>query len=45
LNTPPQDKPWLSPRVIANAAVWLCSDDAVTITGITLPVDLGILAW
>jgi (+)-trans-carveol dehydrogenase len=37
-------KPWLSPRDVANAAVWLCSDDAATVTGITLPVDMGITA-
>lgn len=41
---PLKTKPWLSPRDIAGAAVWLCSDDAATITGITLPVDLGVLA-
>lgn len=37
-------KPWVSPRDIANAAVWLCSEDAATVTGITLPVDMGITA-
>jgi NAD(P)-dependent dehydrogenase (short-subunit alcohol dehydrogenase family) len=41
---PLKTKPWLSPRDIAAAAVWLCSDDAATVTGITLPVDLGVLA-
>ena len=37
-------KPWLSPRDIANAVLWLCSEDAATVTGITLPVDMGAVA-
>jgi SDR family mycofactocin-dependent oxidoreductase len=41
---PLKTKAWLSPRDIANAAVWLCSEEAAAITGITLPVDLGSLA-
>jgi SDR family mycofactocin-dependent oxidoreductase len=41
---PLKTKPWLSPRDIANAAVWLCSDDAATITGVVLPVDQGTVA-
>jgi len=41
---PLKTKSWLSPRDIAAAAVWLCSDEAAAVTGITLPVDLGVLA-
>lgn len=33
------------PKDIANAVLFLCSDDAKFITGITLPVDGGLLAW
>ena len=32
------------PEEIANAALWLCSDEASYITGATLPVDGGFLA-
>lgn len=32
------------PEDIANAALFLCSDDAGWITGVTLPVDGGFLA-
>jgi SDR family mycofactocin-dependent oxidoreductase len=31
----------LEPEDIANAAAWLCSDEARYITGVTLPVDAG----
>jgi SDR family mycofactocin-dependent oxidoreductase len=31
----------VEPEDIANAAAWLCSDDARYITGVTLPVDAG----
>jgi SDR family mycofactocin-dependent oxidoreductase len=31
----------IEPEDIANAAAWLCSDDARYITGVTLPVDAG----
>jgi len=41
---PLKTKPWLSPRDIANAAVWLCSDEAATVTGVVLPVDMGTVA-
>jgi NAD(P)-dependent dehydrogenase (short-subunit alcohol dehydrogenase family) len=32
------------PEEVAAAAVWLCSDEAAFITGVTLPVDGGLLA-
>ena len=31
----------VEPEDIANAAAWLCSDEARYITGVTLPVDAG----
>lgn len=33
--------PWVEPEDIANAAVFLCSDEARFITGAALPVDAG----
>jgi (+)-trans-carveol dehydrogenase len=33
--------PWVAPVDISNAIVWLCSDAARYVTGITLPVDAG----
>ncbi len=33
--------PWVDPVDISNAVVWLCSDAARYVTGITLPVDAG----
>jgi NAD(P)-dependent dehydrogenase (short-subunit alcohol dehydrogenase family) len=35
--------PWVEPLDIANAALFLASDEARYITGISLPVDLGSL--
>lgn len=35
--------PWLEARDVSNAALFLASDDARYITGITLPVDAGAL--
>jgi NAD(P)-dependent dehydrogenase (short-subunit alcohol dehydrogenase family) len=32
------------PAEVAAAVVWLCSDDAVFITGVSLPVDAGSVA-
>ena len=36
--------PWLEPVDIANAAIWLASDEARYVTGIVLPVDAGLTA-
>jgi SDR family mycofactocin-dependent oxidoreductase len=35
----------VEPEDIANAAVWLCSDEARYVTGVTLPVDAGYLIY
>jgi (+)-trans-carveol dehydrogenase len=35
---------WLDPREIANAVLWLSSDEAAYVSGITLPVDQAFLA-
>ena len=35
--------PWVEPADISNALVFLASDEARYITGITLPVDAGIV--
>jgi len=37
------DEPWVQPQDISNAVLWLSSDDARYVTGIVLPVDLGLL--
>ena len=33
--------PWVEPADVSNAIVWLASDAARYITGVTLPVDAG----
>jgi NAD(P)-dependent dehydrogenase (short-subunit alcohol dehydrogenase family) len=33
------------PAEVAAAVVWLCSEDASFITGVSLPVDAGSVAW
>ena len=33
----------VQPEDVANAAVWLCSDDARFVTGVTLAVDAGLM--
>jgi NAD(P)-dependent dehydrogenase (short-subunit alcohol dehydrogenase family) len=38
------DTPWMEPQDISNAMLWLASDDARYVTGVTLPVDAGLLA-
>lgn len=35
-------EPWVSARDIANAVLWLCSEEASTITGTIMSVDLGM---
>lgn len=37
------DEPWVEPSDVSNALVWLVSDEARYVTGITLPIDLGML--
>jgi SDR family mycofactocin-dependent oxidoreductase len=36
--------PLIEPEDVANAMVWLASNDARYVTGVTLPVDAGLLA-
>lgn len=38
------DTPWMEPKDISHAVLWLASDDARYITGATIPVDAGLLA-
>jgi len=33
--------PWLEPEDISNAIVWLVSEEARYVTGVSLPVDAG----
>jgi NAD(P)-dependent dehydrogenase (short-subunit alcohol dehydrogenase family) len=35
---------WLEPEDVAHAAAWLLSDEARYVTGVSLPVDAGMLA-
>jgi SDR family mycofactocin-dependent oxidoreductase len=35
--------PWVEPVDISNAVLWLASDEARYVTGVTLPVDAGFL--
>jgi (+)-trans-carveol dehydrogenase len=35
------NEPWVEPEDVSNAVLWLLSDEARTVTGVTLPVDLG----
>jgi NAD(P)-dependent dehydrogenase (short-subunit alcohol dehydrogenase family) len=35
--------PWVEPRDISNAVLFLASDEARYITGVTLPVDAGTM--
>ena len=35
--------PWVEPTDISNAVLWLASDEARYVTGVTLPVDAGFM--
>jgi SDR family mycofactocin-dependent oxidoreductase len=35
--------PWIDPLDVANAVLWLVSDEARYVTGVTLPIDAGCL--
>ena len=37
------DIPWIEPSDISNAILWLCSDEARYVTGVSLPVDGGAM--
>lgn len=37
------DEPWIETSDVSNALLWLVSDESRFVTGITLPVDLGLL--
>ena len=39
----PMDIPWLEANDISDALLWICSDEARYVTGVTLPVDAGAL--
>jgi NAD(P)-dependent dehydrogenase (short-subunit alcohol dehydrogenase family) len=36
-------QPWIEPVDVANAVLFLASDEARFITGVSLPVDLGAM--
>jgi (+)-trans-carveol dehydrogenase len=36
--------PWMEPIEISNAVLWLASDESASVTGVVLPVDLGVMA-
>lgn len=38
------DTPWMEPEDVSNAMLWLASDEARYVTGVTLPVDAGLMA-
>jgi len=40
----PMGVPWVEPRDISNAVIFLCSDEARYITGVDFPVDAGSAA-
>jgi (+)-trans-carveol dehydrogenase len=37
------DKPWVDADEVSSAILWLCSDEARSITGVELPIDAGTL--
>jgi SDR family mycofactocin-dependent oxidoreductase len=36
--------PWVEPEDVANAVLWLASDEARFVSGVAIPVDCGLLA-
>jgi SDR family mycofactocin-dependent oxidoreductase len=38
------DIPWIEPEDVSEAVVWLCSDAARYVTGVSLPIDAGNVA-
>lgn len=36
-------RPWMEPSEISEAVLWLASDQARAVTGVVLPVDMGVL--
>ena len=36
--------PWVEPVDISNAVLWLASDESRYVTGVTLPIDAGLLS-
>jgi len=36
--------PWVEPEDVANAVLWLASDESRYVTGIAIPVDGGMIA-
>ena len=39
----PLDVPWIEADDVTNAILWLCSDEARYVTGVTMPIDAGAL--
>jgi (+)-trans-carveol dehydrogenase len=39
----PMGNPWIEADDVTNAILWLCSDEARYVTGVTLPIDAGAL--
>ena len=39
----PMDIPWIETDDVSNAILWLCSDEARYVTGVTMPIDAGAL--
>ena len=37
------DQPWVEAEEVSNAVLWLCSEEARSVTGVQLPVDAGTL--
>ena len=37
------DQPWVEAEEVSNAVLWLCSEEARSVTGVQLPIDAGTL--